>query len=201
MGPAQTIGLPEVVEQVHPTILIGTAARAGVFTEQIMREMARHVERPIIFPLSNPTSKSEAVPADLIDWTGGRALVATGSPFEDVSYHGQTIASGQCNNMFIFPGVGLGVLASQARHVTNDMFVAAARALSACSPARSDPTAALYPRVEDVRDVSRRVAIAVGLAAQRAGVAEQTSQEELERRVAAHMWVPHYARLKYTAEV
>jgi malate dehydrogenase (oxaloacetate-decarboxylating) len=201
MGPAQTIGLPEVVEQVHPTILIGTAARAGVFTEQIIREMARHVERPIIFPLSNPTSKSEAVPADLIDWTGGRALIATGSPFPDVSSHGQTIAIGQCNNMFIFPGVGLGVLASHARHVTNDMFVAAARALSACSPARSDPTASLYPRVEDVRDVSQRVAIAVGLAAQRAGVAEQTSQEELERRVAAHMWVPHYARLQYKAEV
>ncbi len=201
MGPAQTIGLPEVVEQVHPTILIGAAARAGVFTEQIIREMARHVERPIIFPLSNPTSKSEAVPADLIDWTGGRALIATGSPFPDVSYHGQTIAIGQCNNMFIFPGVGLGVLASHARHVSNDMFVAAARALSACSPARSDPTAALYPRVEDVRDVSRRVAIAVGLAAQQAGVAEQTSREELERRVAAHMWVPHYARLKYKAEV
>jgi malate dehydrogenase (oxaloacetate-decarboxylating) len=131
MGPTQTIGLPEVIEQVHPTILIGTAARAGVFTEQIIREMARHVERPIIFPLSNPTSRSEAVPADLIDWTGGRALIATGSPFEDVSYHGQSIASGQCNNMFIFPGVGLGVLASHARHVTNDMFVAAARAVLA----------------------------------------------------------------------
>jgi len=200
MGPAQTIGLLEVVEQVHPTILIGTAARAGVFTEQVIRAMARYVERPIIFPLSNPTSKSEAVPADLIDWTSGRALIATGSPFPEVSSHGQTIAIGQCNNMFIFPGVGLGVLASHARHVTNDMFVAAARALSACSPARSDPTAALYPRVEDVRDVSRRVAIAVGLAAQQAGVAEQTSPEGLERRVAAHMWVPHYARLHYKAE-
>lgn len=196
---SQPMGLQEVVEQVHPTILIGTAARSGVFTEQIVREMARHVERPIIFPLSNPTSKSEAVPVDLIDWTGGRALIATGSPFDDVTYHGKTISIGQCNNMFIFPGVGLGVLASRARHVTNEMFVAAARALSECSPARKDPTASLYPLVEDVRDVSRRVAIAVGVAAQQAGVAEAISREELEQRVTKHMWIPHYPRLKYKA--
>lgn len=201
ISPSQMIGLPEVVEQVHPTILIGTAAHAGVFTEPIIRDMARHVERPIIFPLSNPTSKSEAVPADVMDWTEGSALIATGSPFPDVTYHGRTTSIGQCNNMFIFPGVGLGVLATQARHVTNEMFVAAARALSACSPARSDPTASLYPMVEDVRDVARRVAIAVGLSAQQAGVAEHTTPEELERRVAEHMWVPHYARLTYKAEV
>ncbi len=200
IAPSQTIGLPEVVEQAHPTILIGTAAQAGVFTEPIIREMARHVERPIIFPLSNPTSKSEAVPQDLMEWSEGRALIATGSPFPDVTYHGRTMAIGQCNNMFIFPGVGLGVLATQARHVTNEMFVAAARALSACSPARSDPTASLYPLVEDVRDVARRVALASGVAAQQSGVAEHTSQEELERRIARQMWVPHYARLIYTAE-
>ena len=196
---SQSIVLQEVVEQVHPTILIGTAARAGMFTEQLIREMARHVERPIIFPLSNPTSKSEAIPADVIDWTEGRVLIATGSPFDDVIYHGQTYAIGQCNNMFIFPGVGLGVLASRARRVTNEMFVAAARALSACSPARKDPTASLYPLVEDVREVSRRVAIAVGQAAQQAGVAERTSLEELEQRVTAQMWTPHYPRLKYKA--
>ncbi len=196
---SQPIGLQEVVEQVHPTILIGTAARTGVFTEQIVREMARHVERPIIFPLSNPTSKSEAVPADLINWTEGRALIATGSPFDDVIYHGQTYSIGQCNNMFIFPGVGLGVLASRARHVTIEMFVAAARVLSECSPARKDPTAPLYPMVEDVRDVSQLVAIAVGRAAQQAGVAELTSTEELEQHVAMQMWKPHYPRLKYKA--
>ncbi len=125
----------------------------------------------------------------------------TGSPFPDVTYQGKAIAIGQCNNMFIFPGVGPGVLASQARHITNEMFVAAARALSACSHARGDPTASLYPMVEDVRDVGRRVALSVGLAVQQAGVAEHTSQEELERRVAAHMWEPHYARLTYKAEV
>jgi malate dehydrogenase (oxaloacetate-decarboxylating) len=201
ISPSQMIGLQEVVEQVHPTILIGTAAQAGVFTEQIVRAMARHVERPIIFPLSNPTSKSEAVPADVMNWTAGRALIATGSPFPDVTYQGRAISIGQCNNMFIFPGVGLGVLASQARHVTDEMFVAAARALSACSPARSNPAASLYPMVEDVREVARRAAIAVGLAAQQTGVAEHTPQEELERRITAHMWVPHYPHLKYKPEV
>lgn len=122
---------------ITPSQMIGTAAQAGVFTEQIIRDMACYVERPVILPLSNPTSKSEAVPADVMDWTGGRALIATGSPLPDVTYHGRTISIGQCNNMFIFPGVGLSVLATQARHVTNEMFVAAARSLSACSPARS----------------------------------------------------------------
>lgn len=196
---SEQIGLQEVVTQVHPTILIGTAAMAGAFTEAIVREMARHVERPIIFSLSNPTSKSEAAPADLIAWTEGRALIATGSPYPEVSYNGQTITIGQCNNMFIFPGMGLGVIAAQARRVTNQMFIAAARALSECSPARQVSTASLYPMVEDVREVSRRVALAVGLAAQQSGVAERTSQEELERRVTAQMWIPHYPRLKYKA--
>jgi len=196
---SERIGLQEVVTPVHPTILLGTAAMPGVFTEAIVREMARHVERPIIFPLSNPTSMSEAAPADLIAWTEGRALVATGSPYPLVSYNGQTITIGQCNNMFIFPGMGLGVIAAQARRVTNEMFIAAARALSECSPARQMATASLYPRVEDVREVSRRVALAVGLAAQQASVAEQTSAEELERRVTATMWSPHYPRLHYKA--
>ncbi len=196
----EQIGLQEVVAQVHPTILIGTAARAGAFTEAIVREMARQVERPIIFPLSNPTSKSEATPADLLAWTDGRALIATGSPFPEVSYSGQTITIGQCNNMFIFPGMGLGVFAAQARRVTNEMFIAAARALSECSPARKASTAPLYPMVEDVREVSRRVALAAGLAAQQAGVAEQTSHEELARRITAQMWTPHYPHLRYKAK-
>jgi len=192
---SEPVGLEEVVARVHPTILIGTAACANVFAESMVREMAKHVARPIIFPLSNPTSKCEARPEDLLAWTGGRALIATGSPFPDVTSQGQTYAIGQCNNMFIFPGVGLGVLASQAKRVTNEMFIAAARALSECSPARKNPTASLYPRIEDVREVSRRVALAVGLAAQQVGVADQTTPEELERRVTEQMWEPHYPRL------
>ncbi len=158
--------------------------------------MAQHVERPIIFPLSNPSSKSEAHPQDLIDWTEGRALVATGSPFPPVTYNGRTIPIGQCNNMFIFPGVGLGVLASGARRVKDALFLAAARALSDCSPARTDPTASLYPQIEDVREVARRVALAVGKAAQQTGVTEQGAEDELARRITASMWTPQYPRLK-----
>ena len=190
------ITFEDVVAHVHSTILIGTSAQPGAFTEAIVRDMAQHVERPIIFPLSNPSSKGEAHPQDLIDWTEGRALVATGSPFPPVTYNGRTIPIGQCNNMFIFPGIGLGIIASQARFVKAAMFVGAARALSDCSPARKDPNASLYPKIEDVREVARRVAMAVGKAAQQAGVTEQTSEEELERHITATMWMPQYPRLK-----
>jgi malate dehydrogenase (oxaloacetate-decarboxylating) len=199
--------LHDVVRQVRPTILIGTAAQPGAFSEPVVREMARAVERPIIFPLSNPTSRSEAAPADLLAWTDGRALVATGSPFPDVQDGGRTIHIGQCNNVFIFPGVGLGVLASGARRVTDAMFVAAARALSEHSPTRrnadegqADPHASLFPILERVRDVSRDVALAVGADAQRAGLAEPTTLEELARRVDATMWTPRYARLRRTVK-
>jgi malate dehydrogenase (oxaloacetate-decarboxylating) len=193
-------GLQEVVEQLHPTVLIGTAGQAGAFTEAIVRAMARFVERPLIFPLSNPTSKSEAVPADLLTWTEGRALIATGSPYADVTYNGQRVSIGQCNNMFIFPGVGLGVLATGARRVTDTMFLAAAQALSACAPALQAPTAPLYPPVEAVREVAQQVAVAVGLAAQQAGVAALTTPEALEQQVKALMWTPRYPVLKYTPE-
>ena len=126
-------------------------------------------------------------------------LIATGSPFEPPTYAGHAIPIGQCNSAFIFPGVGLGVIACRARRVTEAMFVAAARALSDCSPARRDPEAALYPLVEDIRAVSKRVALAVAAEAQRAGLAEPTTPEELERRVAALMWVPQYAPLRRVA--
>ena len=187
--------LEVVVRNVRPTVLIGTSAQPGAFTEPVVREMARHTERPVIFPLSNPTAKSEAVPADLLAWTEGRALVATGSPFPEVVYEGRAYRTGQCNNSFIFPGVGLGVVASGARRVSEAMFVAAARVLAEFSPALSgEPGAPLYPRLEVVREVSRRVALAVGLEAQRAGLAEETTVEELVARVAAKMWTPRYAR-------
>jgi malate dehydrogenase (oxaloacetate-decarboxylating) len=156
--------------------------------------MAKHVERPVIFPLSNPTSKSEATPADLIDWTAGRALVATGSPFAPVSFENRLIKIGQCNNAFVFPGVGLGVISSGARRVSDEMFVAAARALARFSPALADPADSLFPALEGVRRVSRRVALAVAEEALRAGLAKVASTEELERRIDAKIWEPRYAR-------
>ncbi len=193
---AQSPDLLEVVRHGRPTVLIGTAARKGAFSEEAVREMARHVERPVIFPLSNPTEKSEAAPADLLRWTDGRALVATGSPFPDVERDGRSIRIGQCNNMFIFPGVGLGILASGARRVTDGMFLAAARALSAAAPSRSDPQAPLYPHIETVRAASRAVALAVASEAMRAGMADPLDPQALELRVDAMMWEPRYRPLK-----
>jgi malate dehydrogenase (oxaloacetate-decarboxylating) len=188
------INLLDVIKNVKPSILLGTSAQPGAFTEEIIREMAKRVERPVIFPLSNPTSKSEAVPVDLINWTDGRALVATGSPFPPVVFENRVINIGQCNNAFVFPGVGLGVIASGARRVTNEMFVAAARALAGFSPALHDPTASLYPRLEGVRTMSRRVALAVASEALRLGLTDTASKEELERRIDAKVWIPRYAR-------
>lgn len=193
--------LYDVVREAHPTVLIGTAAVPGAFTEPLVREMAHYTARPIIFPLSNPTSKSEAVPTDLIAWTDGRAIIATGSPFADVAYGGRMIQIGQCNNMFIFPGVGLGIIASGARLVTDGMFVAAARALSLCSPARRDPAQALYPPLEEVREVSRQVALAVAAAAVAEGIAEQMSPPDVEERIRETMWEPRYVTLRHVPEV
>ena len=188
--------LSEVVKNVHPTVLIGTSAQPGAFSEDIIREMAAHVERPVVFPISNPTSKSEATPADLLEWTDGRALVATGSPFPPVNRAGRSIRIGQCNNAFIFPGLGLGVIASGAQRVTDGMFVVAARVLSECSPAMNDPDAPLYPPLEFVREISRKVALAVGVEAQRVGVARPSCFEELEHHVTNKMWNPRYVPLR-----
>jgi malate dehydrogenase (oxaloacetate-decarboxylating) len=190
------ITFADVVRNLRPTVLIGTSAQPGAFTKEIIVEMAEQTRRPIIFPLSNPTSKCEAVPIDLIDWTDGRALVATGSPFPAVVYDKRMIHIGQCNNAFIFPGVGLGVLASGARRVTDEMFVAAARALAEFSPALHDETQALFPALEEVRRVSRRVALAVALEAQRAGLAADASRDETEARIERAMWTPCYVPYK-----
>jgi malate dehydrogenase (oxaloacetate-decarboxylating) len=188
-----SIGLADVIGQVETTVLIGLSTVGGAFNEAIVREMARKVEHPVIFPLSNPTTRSEASPDDLIRWTEGRALVATGSPYPPVRYGGRTIPIAQCNNVFIFPAVGLGVVASGARRVTDGMMLAAARALGELSPARIDPSGSLLPALRDVRAVALAIATAVGLEAQRAGFAPKTSPEELGDRVAATQWTPEYA--------
>jgi malate dehydrogenase (oxaloacetate-decarboxylating) len=155
--------------------------------------MARKVHRPIIFPLSNPTTKSEANADDLIRWTDGRALVATGSPFAPVSYSGSTFPIAQCNNIYIFPAIGLGVVAAGARRVTDTMILSAARALAENSPALQDASASLLPALADLRKVAVQIATAVGLEAQRAGVAPKTTERELRKRVIAAQWSPVYS--------
>jgi malate dehydrogenase (oxaloacetate-decarboxylating) len=189
------IGLADVIGKIEATILIGLSTAFGAFSEAIVREMARKVERPIIFPLSNPTSKSEAKAEDLIRWTDARALVATGSPFAPVTYGGRTIPIAQCNNVFIFPAMGLAVVASGARRVTNAMMLAAARTLGANSPALKDSSASLLPRLTDIRRVAAEIAIAVGIQAQKEGLAPKTTEDELRQRVAAAQWAPAYPSL------
>jgi malate dehydrogenase (oxaloacetate-decarboxylating) len=190
------ISLSETVKNVHPTILIGTSTQPKTFTEEIVRDMAAHVEHPIIFPLSNPTELHEAVPADLVNWTDGKALIATGSPFASVKFGGRTIEIGECNNCLIFPGLALGAIASQAKHITDDMIHAASDALSHCSPAFNQSDAALVPNIRDVREVSRKVAQAVGLAAQDAGLAPKTTPDQLAEMIDAKMWEPKYVPYK-----
>jgi malate dehydrogenase (oxaloacetate-decarboxylating) len=186
------IGLADVIGSVEATILIGLSTVGGAFTEPVVREMARKVERPIIFPLSNPTAKSEANADDLIRWTDGRALVATGSPFTPVSYGGHTIPIAQCNNVFIFPAMGLGLAASRARRVTEPMMLAAARALAANSPALKDSSASLLPPLTDIRRVAAKIAIAVGIEAQKDGLAPKLAEDELRQRLMAAQWTPAY---------
>jgi len=186
------VGLADVIGKINATILIGLSTVGGAFSEPIVREMARKVERPIIFPLSNPTSKSEAEAEDLIQWTGGRALVASGSPFAPVSYDGGKIPIAQCNNVYIFPAIGLSLVASRARRVTESMMLAAAKALAENSPALKDASASLLPPLAKIRRVAAEIAFAVGMEAQKDGVAPKINEDELHRRVLTTQWTPAY---------
>jgi malate dehydrogenase (oxaloacetate-decarboxylating) len=185
--------LETVIRYVHPTILIGTSGVAGSFTESAIREMAKHVITPVVFPLSNPTSKTEASPGDIVTWSDGRALVATGSPFNPVSYAGRTHVIGQANNTFVFPGVGLGVILSGAHEVTDKMFLAAAQTLADQVTAGRLSEGALYPKVSELRRVSRAIAIRVIQEARDSGVGRAYHDEQIEPTVDAAMWYPAYS--------
>jgi malate dehydrogenase (oxaloacetate-decarboxylating) len=186
------ISMLDVVENAKPTVLIGVSAQAGAFTEPVVRAMARGAERPVIFPLSNPTSLSEATPEQIMCWTDGRALIGTGSPFPPVRWNGREIKIDQTNNSYIFPGVGLGVIASGARRVTDTMFMAAARALADLSPTKKDKTARLLPPVDQLRSVSMAVAMAVARQAQADGMAGACDEEVLRDRIRGCIWEPRY---------
>lgn len=187
------IDLLDVVANAKPTVLIGVSGRAGAFTESIVREMAKHVLRPIVFPLSNPTSNSEAAPADLLAWTEGRALIGTGSPFPPiVAPDGRTVAIDQTNNSYVFPGVGLGVLAVGARRVTDRMFEAAARTLAQASPARTTLGATLLPPVTQLQAVAALVARAVARTAREEGLCPPYEDAQIDARIDVKMWRPSY---------
>ena len=191
-GPDGGLSMLDVAGQGKPTVLIGVSGQPGLFTEEILRTMASHAARPIVFPLSNPTSRMEAAPADVIAWTEGRALLATGSPIAPVDYRGRSFPIAQCNNTYIFPAVGLGVIAAGARRVTDEMMRAAARALGASAPASKDPNGALLPPLPEIRSVTRDLAFAVGQKAQEQGHAPQTSDDALRAKIDARFWEPAY---------
>ncbi|MDQ1502996.1 MAG: hypothetical protein QOD57_723 [Actinomycetota bacterium] len=190
-GAGGGIALEEVVRRVGPTIMVGTSTRAGAFTESIVRAMADRCERPIILPLSNPTRLAEAVPSDLLRWTDGRALVATGSPFEPVTHDKVTYVIGQANNALMFPGLGLGAVVARASRVTDRMIFAAARAIADLVDATT-PGASLLPQINDVRETSVAVATAVGRAAAEDGVARARLEPDLAAQVRRSMWEPVY---------
>ena len=196
LGKGRPRDLGAVVRAVHPTVLIGTSGEPSTFTEVIVREMAAHVERPVIFPMSNPTSKSEAKPVDLVNWTGGRALIATGSPFDPVSFGGRVVRIGQGNNAFVFPGMGLGALVSEAREVTESMFAAAAVRLAAEVHEEDFQAGMLFPPASHMRRVARGIAEAVVRQAREDGVAGRVlTDAEIPAVVAAAMWTPEYPRV------
>ena len=193
LGLVDTHDLESVVRRVEPTVLVGTSGTPGAFSEGAVRAMAERTAAPIVLPLSNPTSRAEAVPADVLRWTDGRAVVATGSPFEPVDVGGSLRVVGQANNVFVFPGVGLGAVVSRARTVTDRMLLVAAHTLAGMVGADRLAVGAMYPRLSELRPISRAIAIAVARAARDDGVGRHLADDEIEAAVDAAMWTPDYA--------
>jgi malate dehydrogenase (oxaloacetate-decarboxylating) len=186
------ISLLETIQHVHPTILIGVSAQPGLFTEEVIKTMHAHCPRPIIMPLSNPTSRVEAIPSDILLWTNGDAVVATGSPFMPVSLGEKMYPIAQCNNSYIFPGIGLGVLAVKAHKITDLMLMAASEALADLSPMANVGGGSLLPDLKDIEKVSRAIALKVALAAQESGAAKAMELEELMQEIEKNYWNPEY---------
>jgi malate dehydrogenase (oxaloacetate-decarboxylating) len=173
-------------------VLIGTTGQPGDFTPQAIRSMAQHCDRPIIFPLSNPTSQAECTPSEAFQYSGGRALVATGSPFEPLLFEGRKYVIGQCNNVFVFPGVGLGTLISEASHVSERMFLAAARALAEYTTAHPAGESSLYPNLRELRAVTKRIAFKVAQEARDAGLGRDLDDQAITSAIERFSWTPDY---------
>jgi malate dehydrogenase (oxaloacetate-decarboxylating) len=193
------IGLADVVSNARPTVLIGTSGQAHGFAESVVRTMATNVRRPVIFPLSNPTERSEASPADLDAWTEGRAVIATGSPFPPVKRNGKEFRVDQNNNAYVYPGIGLGAIAARARRISDAMFLAAAKAIAELSPTKNDPKGNLLAPLVDIRKLSFHVALAVARQSQTDGFAGTVSDQETAAVIRAKMWEPVYAPYRRVA--
>lgn len=189
------ISFLETIRQIKPTILIGCSARQNAFNKTIIETMFQFCSKPIIFPLSNPTENAEADPADLIQWTEGNALIATGSPFPPVTYKGQTITIPQCNNALVFPGIGLGIIAVKAQRLSDNMLWAACKILAENAPVLKDSRAPVLPPLTDARKINREIALAVARVAQDENLAEN-KQKDLEILIDGNIWTPKYLPLK-----
>jgi len=189
---SDAISLLDVVKHAKPTVLIGVSGQPGLFTKDVIEALVENTEYPIVFPLSNPTCRAEAVPLDIIEWTKGKALIATGSPFAPVLYQDRIYNISQCNNSYIFPGIGLGVIASGARRVTENMLMAAANALADCSPKLQNPEADLLPDLSQIQQISKIIALKVAQAAMHDKIAPKMSLIELEQKIEDNFWKPEY---------
>ena len=191
--------LIDVVQNAHPTVLVGVTARANLFNEDIVTAMYEHCRQPIVLPLSNPTSKAEAKPEDLVRWTDGNAIIATGSPFDDVEYKGKRYPVAQCNNSYIFPGLGLGAIAAGAQRITQNMMLAASEALAEQSPLVQEGQGALLPPIANIRSVSSIIAKAVYIQAMKDDVAPQVCDELMAKNIARNVWEPAYRHYRRTS--
>ena len=190
------VGLGDVMTNAHPTVLIGTSGQAHAFSEAVVRAMAGHVQQPVIFPLSNPTVRAEATPVDLDAWTEGRAVIGTGSPFPPIKRGGREFRVDQTNNAYVYPGIGLGAIATDARRISDGMFLAAARTIADNSPAKRDPEANLLPPLVEIRKLTFQVALAVAKQAQAEGLAHPVSEEAIAAAIKSKMWEPVYANYR-----
>ncbi|REC93961.1 NAD-dependent malic enzyme [Kushneria indalinina] len=190
------LALIDVVRNAKPTILIGVSGQRGLFTENVIRTMHEHCREPLVMPLSNPTSRIEATPREILEWTNGEALVSTGSPFKPVTIGERKIPIAQCNNSYIFPGVGLGAITAKASRITDGMLMAASRALADCSPVAIEGKGAVLPPLSDIQEVSRKIAIAVARRAQQDGVALETDDDTIRQAIDANFWRPRYRQYR-----
>lgn len=193
------VGLVDVVRNVKPTVLIGVSGQPGLFNKTVIDAMLAHCERPVVLPLSNPTSRAEGLPVDIMRWSGGRAIVATGSPFPPVDIGGRSYPIAQCNNSYIFPGVGLGVISSKATKVTDGMMLAASHALAKLSPLANQGSGPLLPDIEDIRQVSKTIAVEVYRQAVADGVAVAVPEELMAQKVEENFWYPRYRTYRRTS--
>lgn len=195
----QQISLLDVVINAGPSVLVGVSGQPGMFTKAVIEAMQSHCERPVVLPLSNPTSQVEAQPSDILRWTSGKAIVATGSPFAPVEMAGKRYEIAQCNNSYIFPGVGLGVVAANATRITDNMMVAASRALAEASPMVKTGSGALLPPLNEIRTVSQIIARAVFLQAIEDKVAMPVPEELVDSKIASNFWEPEYRDYRRTS--